>query len=393
MIKLLIFTFLTITSTAIAQDSFDREIKSNRRALDKVKSEIADLKKEITRTNIRSTSTLEQIKMIDKEIGLIGKARRLLTKEAGLLSRKIGLTQAELKERSDRLTRMKNEHARRAMHNYKYGRLQNLNLLLTSDSFNQALVRLKYLTLFADQEARLMQSIQEEINIISTLEDSLQHDLARRKRSIAEKEQQELVYLNKKDEKKLLVSRLQWSQKNLQKQLVAKEEEYQRLYQIILALERQRRQREESGRIPPEYALNLKNFSKNKGKLPWPVKGSLLHGYGKQHDQKLKTTINRTGIDIKAETGSEVRAVFTGIVSMVTFLSGYGNTIILDHGDGYYSVYSHLDDIYAELDQLVDADQVIGLVGDSGSLEGSKLHFALFSSQRTENPQQWLARR
>jgi septal ring factor EnvC (AmiA/AmiB activator) len=388
-----LFYFIVSVSFVFAQGSLDNDIRSNRRALDKVKSEITNLKKEITRTNIRSTSTLEQIKIIDKEIGLLGKARRLLIKEAGLLSRKIGLTQAELKDRTDHLTRMKDEHARRAVHNYKYGRLQNVNLLLTASSFNQALVRLKYLTLFSDQEARLMQAIQTEITAISALEDSLQHDLARRKHSIAEKDRQELAYLNKKDEKKLLVSRLQWSQKNLQKQLGAKEEEYQKLYQIILTLEQQRRQREESGTEQSRYALNLKNFSKNKGKLPWPVRGSLLHAYGKQHDSRLKTTINRTGIDIKAKAGSEVKAIFTGIVSMVTYLSGYGNTVILDHGDGYYSVYSHLDEIYAELDQLVDAGQVIGLVGDSGSLEGVKLHFALFSSQRTENPQQWLAKR
>ncbi len=88
--------------------------------------------------------------------------------------------------------------------------------------------------------------------------------------------------------------------------------------------------------------------------------------------------------------GTNVRAIFTGIVSMITYLSGFGNTIIVDHGDGYYSVYSHLEDVLVEVDQLVEMGNIIGSVGDSGSLEGAKLHFALFSNQQTENPQTWL---
>jgi murein DD-endopeptidase MepM/ murein hydrolase activator NlpD len=75
---------------------------------------------------------------------------------------------------------------------------------------------------------------------------------------------------------------------------------------------------------------------------------------------------------------------------MITYLSGFGNTIIIDHGEGYYSVYSHLDDIFVEKDDLVTTGKVIATVGDSGSLEGSKLHFALFSNQKTENPTTWL---
>ena len=75
---------------------------------------------------------------------------------------------------------------------------------------------------------------------------------------------------------------------------------------------------------------------------------------------------------------------------MITYLSGFGNTVILDHGGGYYSVYSHLEEILVELDILIETGEVIGLAGDSGSLEGTKLHFALFSDQKTENPQKWL---
>jgi septal ring factor EnvC (AmiA/AmiB activator) len=136
--------------------------------------------------------------------------------------------------------------------------------------------------------------------------------------------------------------------------------------------------------------LNLKDIRKNKGKLPWPVKGKLLHKYGKQKDRRLNTTINNTGIDIQAKAGTEVRAVFIGVVSEVTYLSGFGNTVILDHGNGYYTVYAHLEEFFVEPDMVLDAGEVLGLVGDSGSLEGAKLHFAIFANQTTVNPKAWL---
>ena len=157
-----------------------------------------------------------------------------------------------------------------------------------------------------------------------------------------------------------------------------------------MALERKRKRREDQGDTSPQYTLDSKDFQKNKGKLPWPIKGKIIHKYGKQRDTQLKTTINNTGIDIRARQGEKVSAVFTGVVTMITYLSGFGNTIILNHGDGYYSVYSHLDEVLVELDDLIGTAEVIGLAGDSGSLEGSKLHFALFADQRTQNPQRWL---
>ena len=278
----------------------------------------------------------------------------------------------------------------RVVHLYKYGKIQNLELLLGSASINQMLVRYKYLKFFNDQEKLVLKNINMRIEEIEHLEKELSLDYQKQRLSLQNKKDQHKKYLAKKKEKNNLVSKLKLNSQSLSKQLKNAEEEYQKLYQLIVALEHKRKNREDSGQIPIDYALNLKDFKKNKGKLPWPVKGSVIHKFGKQRNQALKTTINYTGIDIKAATGSEVRAVFVGVVSMITYLSGYGNTVILDHGEGYYTVYSHLDEFFVEPDALIDSGEVIGLVGDSGSLEGAKLHFAVFANQKTENPQHWL---
>jgi septal ring factor EnvC (AmiA/AmiB activator) len=386
-IKIVLIIFIGLVN---AHSDVDNQLKNNRKQLNRVQEQINSLRKEIAKSDIKASSTLEQIKILDKEIALLSKSSSLLNKEVGLLSEKIDITRDQLQVNRRKLKILKDQYRNRVLHLYKHGKIQNIELLLDAESINEALVRYKYLQFFNDQEKQAIQKIQYRVENIQDLEQQLSLDHQNQRQALNKKERQQKKSLTRKNEKKVMVERLIWNSQNLNKQLKSAEEEYQKLYEIIVALERQRRLREKSGETKQEYTLNLKDIRKNKGKLSWPVKGKILHKYGKQRDSRLKTTINNMGIDIKAKTGSEVKAVFIGLVSTITYLSGFGNTIILDHGNGYYTVYSHLEEFFVEPDALVNAGEVIGLVGDSGSLEGSKLHFAVFANQTTENPQLWL---
>ena len=388
---IIVLLCLFIPRILSGQNSLHDDILNNRKALEQIKTEIGSLKREITKTDIKSSSALDQIKNIDRELTLLGQSMQLLKKESVLLQRKIDENRNRLKERKGKLQLIRDHYAKQVLYNYKYGKLKDLELLLTAASINQLLVRYKYMQIIANQEKIQIRTISNEIIEISQLEETLTLDLQQLNLNLKEKEEQRINYLARKNEKRELIRTLKWTSGNLQQRLNEAKLEYEKLQQLISVLEKQRNLREQKGTMSSEYArLNPKYFAKNKGKFPWPVKGRVLHSYGKQHDRKLNTTVNNTGIDIQAKGGTEVRAIFTGVVGMITYLSGYGNTIIVDHGDGYYTVYSHLDEIYVEKDRLVEAGSVIGLVGDSGSLEGSMLHFAVFANQRAENPESWL---
>jgi septal ring factor EnvC (AmiA/AmiB activator) len=382
--------FIALTGPVFSQNGLEGQLNENRQELGRVKAEITTLRKAVIKTNIKTSSTLEQVKIIDKELSLVNKSKRLLEKENNLLSKKISLTQDALEERKKKLKLLKDQYLNRVVHLYKYGKIQNLELLLNAGSINQALVRYKYLKFFNDREKQIIRKIKLKISEIQDLEEQLSLDYQNKRLSLHEKKRQEIKYSDRKRDKKKLIRQLKQNNQYLTQQLKSAEVEYQKLYNLIVTLERQKKIRELQGDTRGDFTLNLKDFKKYKGKLPWPVKGHIIHKYGKQRNIKLKTTINNTGIDIKAKTGAEVRSVFTGLVSMITYLSGYGNTVILDHGAGYYTVYSHLDEFFVDPDDPVEAGQVIGLVGDSGSLEGAKLHFAVFANQKTENPQSWL---
>lgn len=388
--KLLILLSWIFIFNLFAEDSVEQQIKENRNALEEIKIQISSLKDEINKKNIITSSTSQQINNIELEEKLLSQAKHLLEKEKRLLTKKINNTQIELEQTQEELKHMRLQHADRLRKIYKKGQIKNFDLILSSNSLNQAFLRYKYFQLFVNQEIRLVNRIKSKIEKIEYLKQDLNLNLEKQERSIQEKNIEQQKYLAIKTEKKKLIRQLRSDSAELKTKLASKESEKQQLLQFIVALDRQRNIRERKGIEDYTYALEFDDFSKNKGKLPWPVKGKIIHQYGRQKDRILKTIVNNTGIDIKAESGQEVRAIFMGVVSMITYLSGFGNTIILDHGKGYYTVYSHLDDVFVDKDDLVEANKIIGLVGDSGSLEGSKLHFAVFAKQRTENPKIWL---
>jgi murein hydrolase activator len=130
-----------------------------------------------------------------------------------------------------------------------------------------------------------------------------------------------------------------------------------------------------------------------RGQLPWPADGRIVAGFGRQVHPRFGTETFRRGVDIEADEGTPIRAVYAGSVLYRGWLKGYGNLIILDHGVGYYTLYAHASEIQVEEGDRVRAGQAIGRVGETGSLEGPRLYFEVRYQGRPEDPEQWLRRR
>lgn len=129
-----------------------------------------------------------------------------------------------------------------------------------------------------------------------------------------------------------------------------------------------------------------------RGRLPWPTDGRMVAGFGRQVHPRFGTETFRSGIDIEAEEGALIRAVYAGTVLYRGWLRGYGNLIILDHGVGYYTVYAHASELLVEEGDRVKAGQGIARVGETGSLAGPRLYFEVRYEGRPQDPEQWLRR-
>jgi murein hydrolase activator len=132
------------------------------------------------------------------------------------------------------------------------------------------------------------------------------------------------------------------------------------------------------------------NFRSNKGKLPPPATGEIIRGFGKQKVLDKVTAVNN-GIDIKTSDNADVRAIFSGTVSVVSSISGLGNVVLIQHGT-YYSVYSNLATVFVKKGEAVSTRQTIGHAGVNPVSSQSEIHFEIWLERTQLNPSTWLAR-
>ncbi len=131
-------------------------------------------------------------------------------------------------------------------------------------------------------------------------------------------------------------------------------------------------------------------FSRLKGRLPTPVKGKIVSRFGPSRSGNYNSFTFQSGIDIKVERGEPVRSVFKGEVIFSEWLKGYGNLLIIDHGENYYTLYAHVQEFFKQKGEKVDTGEVIATAGDTGSIKGLCLHFEVRHHGKPMDPLKWL---
>ena len=142
--------------------------------------------------------------------------------------------------------------------------------------------------------------------------------------------------------------------------------------------------------LEPRGGDDQKGFSRFLGRLKMPVQGTIISRYGPAQNRNYSSFTFQTGIDISVEKGEPVRSVFKGEVLYAEWLKGYGNLIIINHGDSFYTLYAHVEEFFKKKGELVDTSEVIALAGDTGSIKGPCLHFEVRHHGKPVDPMKWL---
>ncbi|MEJ2658614.1 MAG: peptidoglycan DD-metalloendopeptidase family protein [Desulfobacterales bacterium] len=133
-----------------------------------------------------------------------------------------------------------------------------------------------------------------------------------------------------------------------------------------------------------------KSFSTLKGLLNMPVKGKIVSFFGPHRNNKFNVVNFQSGIEIKADRGEPIRAVYDGRVLYADWFKGYGNMVIIDHGNNYYTIYAHAQELFASKGDTVEKGEVVATVGDSGSMIGPSLHFEVRHHGKPVDPMEWI---
>ncbi len=376
-----ILLLLAAAGQVFAQEGQGELAKVKERELEQVRERISGLKQSMDRSageRDRLTGELQDI-----EVAISEQRMRIrdIEREQRFAENKKQALDADLAEREAHLDQESKQLAAQVRAAYMSGSQEKIKLLLNQRdpaTLGRLMAYYRYLN---DYRADNISAVTEEIRKLDELRSQIAAEEARL--SILAKERYtELGKLNRAQEerKTLLVG--------LRKKIADEGQEVERL-----AAEEQDLTRliAELTSILSDYPISSEEpFSKHRGKLTWPVAGTLIHDFGQP---RVGGEIKWNGVVLAAPRGREVRAIYHGRIAFADWLAGMGLLVIVDHGEGYMTLYGYNETILKNTGDWVAPGDVIATVGDSGGQQQASVYFELRKGTKPVNPRQWVTRR
>ncbi len=382
-----------------ARAQTDKAIYQKEQELQKLREEIQVFESKLRDSEKQERVTLDRLDDLEKQSTLIRKLLRTLASKERLLVSQIDSAETSITELERQLTFLKSHYAGYVSSVYKHGRVYDLELLFSSKNLNQLSIRIEYLKRFSDQRAEDLQRILQNKGTLELEYRQLETTLDDHRKLVTEKTREQTVLSRKASERQRILNRIRKDKKTYRAELDRKNKAAREIQGLIASLIEKERTRKDrttaspspSGRTTAVDPAAATAFAARKGDLRWPVSSTAIASrFGRQVHPVLKTVTQNAGVDISVPFGSDVLAVAAGEVSIIKFIPGYGNVLILDHGGGYRTVYAHLSEIHVAETEPVREGQRIGTSGDT--IAGAVLHFELWKDRDTQNPELWLLR-
>ena len=376
-------------TTAMAGDPIAEKIEREKKMLEQLKGKIEEKRKRADEAEKKRESVLQGIQTLDERLVRHRQDHREIMKklrkkdlEIGDITERLSLMRAGVQERREAiLARLRAQ--------YMEGRFGYVKALLASDTYVDFQRRRQYLSTVTQKDYELMSEFRDDLTRM---------EQAERQRAEA---RAGLVAFKESIEKKLVDIQSLHKQKKAYLTRITREkdsynrtvEELERSASRVDSLLRELETRRQALAARPRTAPAPSPSRAAKGALPWPAEGQVVSFFGRQKHPTFNTYVQRKGIEIKTAEGSLIRAVMSGTVVYADWLKGYGLVIILDHANGFFSLYAHASKILAQVGEQVAGGHQIGETGDTGVTGENTLYFELREGAEPVDPLQWLARR
>jgi len=351
--------------------------------LDKIRDKITNVLAALTQNKDQRNTVRVELRKLEVKIAVSAKKLRKTQKKHKSEVKKLKISKNELKKLNKSLVKQRRILGDQLRSAYAMGQQPQLKMLLNQQDpseMGRAMVYYSYLNRARGKEIdTFLSSIEKQRELEASIGKSIKELEVLVTAKKLEKKQ---LGTNRKKRKKLL-TRLNKDIDSQQLTLDDLQSSRSRIEDLLMSLG------ELLADIPAE-AQNQKPFGLLKGKLPWPVKGRLTANFGTSRNQG---DLKWNGVVINADYNTKVRAVTHGRVAFADWLQGYGFITIIDHNDGYMSLYGYTQELYKQVGDWVEGSEVIATVGDSGGQPKSGLYFELRKLGKPVNPKKWCSSR
>jgi septal ring factor EnvC (AmiA/AmiB activator) len=347
--------------------------------LERIRGEISRLRKKLEDVRAQTRTAERELEEVGIELDIRTRELQIAVDLQKQIEQEQKAVAAQVGDVAQRIVQQKTFLRRRLAALYRLGELSYLRLLMSIDERRnpvEAMSMLSYLVARDSRAVTRFQAMRAQL-------DARTADLADKERRVAEireiVEQRRAAVATTYAQRERMVTALRTAGSSSERQISELEEKAKRLERLLDFLS--------SRQEGVEAKVDVRAYA---GALGWPAQGKIIEQFGLQRNAKFSTVTFNNGVKIAAPPGAEVRSVFVGTVLFSQWFKGYGNLIILDHGNRVFSLYGNVKSPSVAVGEHVNAGQPIAGVGESEEARSGYLYFEIRRDNKPENPQKWL---
>ena len=375
----------TVGSEAEKPEEIKVQLDKERRELKSLQRKIKDKKNQIQETKKKEKKVISELNRIEKELFRRQKELKQYEKDFKKKKKEIKAISNEIEKLTSEIKNKENQLANQIKALYKLSRKGMLDTISSFGSFPELIRQYDYMSRIIDYNMVNITDYSQKLEMIQKHKQELE-DSEKKLVELTEKTRlAQKKILQHQKEKTVLLAKIK-SEKELHLKALEELKQASRHLQALI----DKLEKKVTTDVSGSKDLLKKDFNSLKGKLSFPVEGEVITYFGKHEDPEFSTVSFNKGIEIASRMGSPIKAVLDGTVIYSDWFKGYGNIIIIDHGDGYYTIFGHASELFKKVGDRVNAEEIIGLVGDTGSLKGANLYFEIRHHGKPLNPLDWL---
>ena len=410
--SLLVFFLFFISPTGMAQKA---KTETKQKELSQIRNEIQSIESQLHKMSAKEKKTYAAIEKFNKQIFLINKLVASLKEDEEAKEEEIQEIQGQSNSLQSELDVLKQNYSRYIVAVYQKLYQNKLLYFLSSNSISQGLLRQYYLKTFSERGKNDADRILQTQIQLHSLEEQLRREKNIKQAIIVQKSGEENSLAKKATEQQSMLKRIKGDKTQLTKELEQKriaEQKIRDLVARLIARDKERARQKELADAAKEKDIAKKSpktanekpvikhtapgpvsgaMASLRGKMGWPVNGSIVKHYGETRNASTNTVTINYGVDIKTSANAAVKSIYSGEVSAIEWLPGYRTIVIISHGHEFRSVYGNLSTASVHEGQKISAGDVIGSAGSG--IEGAMLHFEIWNERQAQNPEVWLARK
>lgn len=380
--------FLTCALLALAGNTQ----ASQQEELENLRSRIAEMQRDMDKTSESKAEAVDALRESERAISDVNRKLAAISTEQRIADNKLNILQSQQQQLSTSMAGQQVLLGRLLYQQYLGGQQEYAKLLLSNQDPNQVARDVQYYRYIARNRADWLNTMRANLRKIDALSEATREQRSELAQLQTEQKAQQQSLQQRKAQRQQMLKKISLQLRSQRREIHRLQRDENRLAQLVEKITQMLAQPKSKSIFRndklPDDRYDGRPFDKLKGKLAFPVRGDITNRFG---DTRTDSTVQWKGIFVRAATGQPVKAIAAGRVVFADWLRGFGNLLIIDHGNGYMSLYGDNETLYKQVGDELRGGDTVASVGNSGGNEDSGLYFELRLQSKPLDPLKWLA--